>query len=165
MYKSSVANCHFASSLRWAFAREYQKPNIFSFGRLPLQWCRRLSYDDHIKEQRFTFNSGDFVITALGEIVRIDYFFVHQSSTDERRAFVLCRKTFDPEQQDRVIPEPILHLTEENTVIGLPALISDKVYIISVQEKLRLDGTVEPGKLQIGGTKLLIHLDMDIEFH
>ncbi|MCJ1360231.1 MAG: hypothetical protein MMC33_010234 [Icmadophila ericetorum] len=161
---SSVANCHFASSLRWAFAREYQKPNIFSFGRLPLQWCRRLSYDDHIKEQRFTFNSGDFVITALGEIVRIDYFFVHQSSTDERRAFVLCRKTFDPEQQDRVIPEPILHLTEENTVIGLPALISDKVYIISVQEKLRLDGTVEPGKLQIGGTKLLIHLDMDIEF-
>lgn len=36
----------FARLLREAFARDYNSPNIFSFGTIPLQWCQKLSFMD-----------------------------------------------------------------------------------------------------------------------
>ena len=68
---------------------------------------------------------------------------------------VITKVTGDSLGLDKVLQLPLLQLSKEQLIVGLPAFDSRKLYILHVQSMGSSDATDQP---------LLLHCNWDIEF-
>lgn len=101
-------------------------------------------------ERRVTFQRADFIKHYGKEVARLDNIFIHKILPGQRRLFMMVTKVsgnVDESLLDPVLWLPLLRLSEETTIVGLPAVNGDHVYILPV--------TSNGLQLKFGGQELL----------
>ncbi len=70
--------------------------------------------------------------------------------------FAVVKRVVDQKKKDHVLNLPILWVSDETDIVGLPAITGRKLYIISVKQRTG-------GGLDLGGRDLLF-VDWQIQF-
>jgi len=109
----------------------------------------------HLKH-RITFQCGDFIHYRGSSIGRIDHIFIHEVVKGQKRMFAVVKRVVDQKKKDHVLNLPILWVSDETDIVGLPAITGRKLYIISVKQRTG-------GGLDLGGRDLLF-VDWQIQF-
>ena len=144
-----------ASCLTDAYSTDYNMPHIYQFGTNKLLWCKKLSFDGP-SSHRCTFQCGDYIQYRGNCISRLDHILVHEIGSTKRRLFGLVQKVKDEGMRDFVLGLPILGLSGEKEMVGLPAIGSRKLYILPVEQQ------ADSG-LKLGGSGLL-HVTWTVQF-
>ena len=107
-----------------------------------------------------SYEIGDFILFRGGEIGKLDAIFIHELSVGVRRLFVRAtRASRHSSSIDAVLDIPVLCCTEEQIMIGLPAIDAKKLYIVPVEQRRHGD------ELCLGGSNMLLYCNWtDIQF-
>jgi hypothetical protein len=115
--------------------------SLFNQFVLPfLQMDHRANCVQHREvEERFTFKSRDFIkITGYNvDLVQLNLALVHKLSPREKRLFLLVRDVRREVEPDAVLDIPRLQLLPSWRIIGLPAIMAKRIYIVARSRKLR----------------------------
>ncbi|KAI9749068.1 MAG: hypothetical protein M4579_007019 [Chaenotheca gracillima] len=145
----------FARSLIQAYALDYNMPFAVELGRLPLQWCKKLSFTDRASQKRLTFKTGDFIRYRGDQIGRIDFSFIHEIVRGDRRILLwISEVEAETLEKDRVLELPLLRMKGSQIIVGLPAVVGKKIYIVPWEEQV--------GARDYGNS--LLHCTWEIEF-
>ncbi|KAI9747998.1 MAG: hypothetical protein M4579_007339 [Chaenotheca gracillima] len=150
----------FVASLIKAYDIDYGIRHVVELGRLPLQWCKKFSFTKATTNKRLSFQVGDYITFRQDCVGRIDYIFVHEIVRGDRRMFlwVTMVETCQPQQQekDNVLGLPLLKLKDAKSVVGLPAVSGERIYMVPLKER---DGVVSDD-----GEEKLLHCTWQIDF-
>ena len=81
-----------------------------------------------------SFELGDYIEVYGTQLAKMDYIFVHE--LDQRRAFAVVRPLIDIGQgQDRILGLPLVRQTQDQRIIGLPAIGPRKPYIVNLDQE------------------------------
>lgn len=88
-------------------------------------------------ERRLTFACGDYVQYQGDLIGRIDRIFVHEISRGQKRLFAILTKCSAHPQQnlDPSFESPLLQLSDDTIIVGLPAISGQKIYVLPLKDK------------------------------
>ncbi|KAK1773732.1 hypothetical protein QBC45DRAFT_386959 [Copromyces sp. CBS 386.78] len=107
------------------------------FGLGIIQYNSRVSFSDETFK-RHTFNIGDHVrYREADDFGRIDHILVHeQARMNERRIFLVLTKVIPAPAGQTITYLRVLMIedTHESIIIGLPALQTDRVYIVDISK-------------------------------
>ena len=86
-------------------------------------------------ETCFTFQIDDFIKIYTGSIARLGVLFIHQLASGSRRLFAKVVEVDGVESQglglrDSILDLPLLRLEGVESVIGMPAIKAEKLYIV-----------------------------------
>lgn len=73
-------------------------------------------------------------------IGRLRHLFVHELLPDKRYFFAEVQKVVQGWRKDEVLNLPMLRLSGETEMIGLPGIMSERMYMLSVAEEDEEDG-------------------------
>lgn len=96
------------------------------------------------------------------QVARLDSIFIHELLQERRLFLRVTMVEEDVGLYDTVLQAPLLQLTKEEQIIGLPDVEATKLYIIPV-EQVRVTGE-QDYTLRLGGHKWLLHYNMNIGF-
>lgn len=74
----------------------------------------------------------------------------------------MATKLDNPDRRDRILNHPLLHFSKDQVILGLPAILQERLYMLEVTEKVSRDGSANT--LQRGGESLVLHVNMGIQF-
>ncbi|KAK3402706.1 hypothetical protein B0T20DRAFT_388399 [Sordaria brevicollis] len=145
---TSITN-PFRRTLSRAYELDYGI-RVLRFAAGGLQYSKKVSFADG-SLRRYTFGIGNYIRFSRSgapgptpgdnddgngfNIGRIDYIFAYeQKKYDERRIFLVLTKVKPTDRIDTALELPLVEETGETLIIGLPAVLTDKIYIIDVSK-------------------------------
>lgn len=154
--RSSTLTAEFKHYLQQAYADDYNLPNIVHLGNKALVWCKKLAFMDKRTEQRLIFRCGDVIQYHNQDIGRLNQVLVHEL-LNVRRVFCLITKVpVTQDQTDDVLDVPLLQLSSDRLLIGLPAISGRKLYMLPVSRGSDRD--------LVKGDDMFLWVDWQIQF-
>lgn len=148
----------FRTRLRNAYGNDYNLPNIVHFGTRGLTWCKKLGFMDHATERRLVFCRGDVIQYHGNEVGRLDQVFVHELMHVRRVFCLITRVISSPQhQKDNVLDMPLLQISNDQLIVGLPAISGQKLYMLPVSH-----GDSERNLVK--GDDMFLWVDWQIQF-
>lgn len=98
------------------------------------------------------------------KFARLNATFIHEIIPGERRLF--AKMTLISQQNDMrdwVLDIPLLRNTTEELIVGLPAILGKRHYIIQLSKEMD-PATTKKGKLTLGSDGPLLYCNWDIQF-
>lgn len=105
--------------------------------------------DVRLSERRVTFQRANYIQHHGEHIARLDDIFIHKILPGQKKLFVMITKVtgdVDESPLDSVLQLPLLQLSKETIIVGLPAVNGNHVYFLPV--------TPDGLRLRAGGRKL-----------
>ncbi|KAN0083487.1 hypothetical protein V8E54_002575 [Elaphomyces granulatus] len=115
----------------------YDMVNVIEFGKVAIQWSKKLAFTDRATERRYVFAMGNFIEFELDRIGHIDAIFVHEL-THECRLFVKITEAQRTGRCNPVLNLPLLRLGGQELIIGLPLINAKKLYIVPLDKEMVL---------------------------
>ena len=85
--------------------------------------------------KRYTFSIGNYILYRDGHLGRIDYVFVYEMTRKhERRIFLVLTKVMVLNDDVEVLKLKEVQDTNEPIIIGLPAVQTDRIYIVDISK-------------------------------
>lgn len=82
-----------------------------------------------------TFQRGDYIQYHEKAVGKLDQIFVHEMGTHHRRVFAVITKITNHGKKNNVLDFSMLQLSQEQETVGLPSIISKKMYMLLVHEE------------------------------
>ncbi|KAN0071370.1 hypothetical protein V8E54_010801 [Elaphomyces granulatus] len=76
--QTSTISDAFRKQLRAAFQNSYDMVNVIEFGKVAIQWSKKLAFTNRATERQYVFAMGNFIEFELDRIGHIDAIFVHE---------------------------------------------------------------------------------------
>lgn len=154
--RSSALTAVFKHHFRTAYADDYGLPNIVQFGTKGLVWCKKLGFMDKATEQRLVFNCGDVIQYHDNKIGRLDRVVSHELMNVRRVFCLVTEVSLTQHQRDDVLGVPLLQLSKDQVLIGLPAISGRKLYMLPVSR--------DSDNELIKGDDMLLWVNWQIQF-
>lgn len=156
------------ASVKTAFSRDYNRPNVDVLRDVKFQWWKTISFDDPNDERRMTVHRGDFMYfaddssqpdnsnlsSAPGQIEQI---LTLDMGTNKTYCFLLIR----PSTRyivDQVTSLPTFKIGSHTSMIGLPVLRGKKQWMVPVTAESSGQFTIEKADKLTPG-QMLLHVD------
>ncbi|KAI5778025.1 hypothetical protein EDC01DRAFT_623375 [Geopyxis carbonaria] len=137
----------FMPALKLAYSRYYGKANAQELYH-PLRYWRKFTFIDKASEKRLSFTCGSYVLFNDYDCIRqygaIDHIFTHKYGELER-IFVILKTLRLLNLQDSLAAIPLLELTNQREIIGLPAILPNRPYILKTRGRF-VNLEVEPSE-------------------
>jgi hypothetical protein len=126
-------NQWFETQLRCAYSRDYNRPNIYEFGRSTIRYWKKMTFVSGDLEERLGYTYGTYIQSSSeGSYGTIQNIFTHELGGIDS-VFAVVRKLNSLPHKDWLSNLPLMQESVEKTILGLPAIVPKRPYIISTK--------------------------------